>query len=109
MTKVVKWIAFYDTGKRYDSDIFRPEDLPIDGTQWIVEFTVDRKGNKGKRFVHGANYYAWTGDSWASGNEADLRGWLRLRTRIPIVLYGRWTSDSNYEEIAEQARECCDD
>lgn len=103
-TKVVKWVVFYDNGEKYTSNVFEPKDVPIDGVQWIVEFME----NGSRRNVHGMDNYMWTGDSWAGGNDADLKGWLRTRDRIPIILYGRWTSDAQYAKTAKLVEECCD-
>ncbi len=99
-----KWVVFYDDDERRDSTTFKPDALPLDGVLWIVEFVEG-----GKRFVHGMDYYMWTGDSWAGGGRADLERWLRRRDRIPIILYGRWTSDAQYGRIAKQAESCCGD
>lgn len=100
--KVDSWIIFYDDDSIYTSQDAEPIDVPIDGVQWILEFLE----GGGKRNVHGMNYYRWTGDSWAGGNEADLRSWLRMRKEIPIILYGRWISDTSYNEIAERVEDC---
>ena len=93
---VTAWTIFYDDSSVYTEDT-KPDELPIDGVQWIVEFLE----GGGKRNVHGMDYYRWTGDSWAGGNIGDLRSWLRRRNEIPIILYGRWISDEEYQGIRE--------
>lgn len=94
---IIGWFIVYDDFSIISSDDVSPEDVPIDGVQWIVEFT----DNGGKRNVHGMDYYRWTGDSWAGGHIGDLRDWLRLRNEIPIILYGRWISDKDYDKVRE--------
>jgi hypothetical protein len=98
---VTKWIIVYDDTSMVSSDASSPDRAPIDGVQWIVEFM----DNGGTRNVHGMDYYKWTGDSWAGGNMNDLERWLRRRNEIPIILYGRWISDSEYQKIREIVQE----
>ena len=95
--KVIGWFAVYDDLSTHSSKITFPVDLPVDGIQWIIEYL----DGGGKRNVHGMDYYRWTGDSWAGGHIGDLRGWLRLRNEIPIILYGRWISDGDYQKVRE--------
>ena len=92
---IIGWLVIYDDFSVYSSKDISPNDLPINGIQWILEFP----DNGGKRNVHGMDYYRWTGDSWAGGNIGDLRDWLRLRNEIPIILYGRWMSDKDYDKV----------
>ena len=100
MDKTIGWTAFYDNGQTYTDSDYLPEDLPADGLQWIVE----KLDSGGRRYVHGMDYYRWTGDSWAGGNVADLEKWIRLL--FPIIKFGRWISDTDYEKIEQLAIKC---
>jgi hypothetical protein len=95
--KVVGWVIFYDNTNSVTNKDCKPEDVPPDGVQWIVEYME----SGGKRFVHGMDYYHWTGDSWAGGNLSDLEKWIRLL--LPQIKFGRWTSDSNYQKVLDLA------
>ena len=92
---IIGWVVINDDFSVISSKDSAPEDVQIDGIQWIVEFT----DNGGKRNVHGMDYYRWTGDSWAGGSDADLKNWLRLREKPAIILYGRWISDEDYDKV----------
>ena len=102
MPLVKKWFVFYDTGEIVSSDGMAPEDVPVDGIQWIKECL----GNSTSRNVHGMDMYRWTGDSWAGMMPKDLDRWLRLTH--PEIKFGRWMSDTGYEEIGQKVKGCCD-
>ena len=118
---VIAWTIFYDDSSVYTERDARPDELPIDGVQWIVEFLE----GGGKRNVHGMDYYRWTGDSWAGGHMGDLKKWFLaykpeskwareqwtvkqivevenwIRNNWPKVKIGLWISDEEYQKVRE--------
>jgi hypothetical protein len=97
---ILGWYAIYDDFSVYSSENTSPEELPVDGIQWIIEVVEG-----GFRNVHGMDYYRWTGDSWAGGGLNDLEKWLKIRNGTPIILYGRWMDDEGYQKIREIGRD----
>ncbi len=98
MNKVKKWAAIYDDLSILTSDDYTPEQLPVDGVQWIVEQMCDHT----RRYIHGVDYYRWTGDSWAGGNLKDLDRWLRTRQTL-ILIFGLWIPDVQYDSVRKIA------
>lgn len=82
------WCVYYDDGSTFSSDDGAPEDAPLDGVLGIGQ--VDDDGRKNRFW--GQDFYFWTGDGWAAGNQADLERWLR--GTFPRLKYGRWAPNS---------------
>lgn len=98
------WRVFYDDGSLWTERDADPDDLPVDGVQYVKECH-----GGGNSTVHqGMDYYAWMGDTWASGMARDLDRWLAFRPVRPlVVLFGRWASRAVYEAAKAKAKEPC--
>jgi hypothetical protein len=120
---VKKWAVINNDLSVLTSDDFTPDPVLVDGVQWIVEGLCDGT----RRYVHGLDYYRWTGDSWAGGGPKDLKRWILayhpsskwarekwtlddiveledwIRDEWPQVKLGLWISDEQYGQVREIA------
>jgi hypothetical protein len=97
MLEGVKWKIFYDDGTTVSSDSSKPEEAPVDGILAIVE----KKGNNTIMVHQNNEYYYWTGENWISGGLNSLERWLRKE--LPNLKYGRWTKESVWRQVLEEA------
>ncbi len=97
MSESVKWKIWYDDGQTCSSEEMKPEEAPLDGVVAIVEKRKDRT----VQVYQGQEYYFWNGENWVAGQVGSLDRWLRAV--LPAVKYGRWTKNSIFKDVMEEA------
>ncbi len=98
-----KWVIYYGDGSTY-SDLDGPAwDAPTQNVQILVR--ESNKGNTGFRAMHAKDGYVWKNGEWYGVDVMGLWDYL-LNTRGPTkVIFGRWTSDDNFDSIYRRATE----
>jgi hypothetical protein len=100
MLDTVYWKIWYDDHSTFSHEEGPPEEAPTDGILAILE----KRRNRTIQIHHGQDYYYWTGENWASGSLAALEKWLRRE--LPLLKFGRWTKDSIFRAVLEEAKKC---
>ena len=98
--KTLSWTIYYDNREPFSSKDGEAKDAPTDGIQGIVEYF-----DNNTHIVHsGAEYYYWTGLSWAIGWQKDLERWLRRD--LPDLKYGRQIDHELFLKIQKDIKKC---
>lgn len=101
---MIKWLIFYDDGSTFSNLDGEPYDAPPVGV--IVLLQVNANGRWVFYSQDTSKILCW---EWRAKNEwvsCDLVGaidYLYHHRGLKAVLFGRWTSDENYEKIRLKA------
>lgn len=104
----LKWSIFYADGSSYDSEAYKPEDLPGLGVIVIVQAHEDPQERP--YLQHMTDYYIWLGDRWLG---CDLfRFWqytfIEKFGFNKVALAGQTISNKEYMKIRERAKDLRD-
>lgn len=94
----MRWRAFYDDDRVFNSEDTEWKDLPYDGVQLVTVYLP-----QGERHISGQDYYFKAGD--VIGGNSDPPSTTRKRYPGVSIKRGRWTSDERMAEIKRRARE----
>lgn len=102
MLKRPKWMIFYDDGTVFTSDNGQPYNAPPSGALILIQEDAD-----GKWVIYqkdAAYVWGWRSkDEWVPVDQIGIIDYLLNHRDVKAILFGRWTSNENFDEIWEKA------
>ena len=97
------WMIFYDDGTTFSDKDGAPNEAPATGVIVVLQNDAD-----GKNVLYiQKDYYVF---GWRAPNEwvfTEFAGWMdymyNYRGKDKAVIFGRWTSNENFEKIWQEA------
>ncbi len=96
------WMVFYDDGSTFSSEQGMPWEAPAVGV--LILLQVDGNGKWVQYMQQTAYCWEWrTLGEWVPCDAIGVMDYMFHHEGPKAVLFGRWTSDTNYERIRRRA------
>lgn len=99
------WIAYYDNGQVFISTKTKPEALPEDGLQVLMQY--ERRNERVRRnIISGYDNYFYCEDpecGWYWGGNNDSIENIFLRYKPKVIIRGKWIHPVKSEKIVNKA------
>ena len=95
-----KWKIYYCDGSVFSDEDGEPEDAPC----LLVAVIVVQDGRKGRRFMHGTDWYRWQEDRWMECREFDILSEVATKGSV-IARRGGYMREGDFEKILISAHE----